>query len=182
MPAISLHSLTVLFLALLMLAGSAQAAEEWVMLNSAVQGENKLVIVRQNHEAFQIEHGTGCAGLWRYRGRPVMIQSPGPFLTPGAEIVLPNEDQRCRIWDSKPLGYRPSADAETPADCRPGYWLQNIAPNGEMLILQDNSLWAVLPADQPELRFWQNGDAVWHCPAMLYNPRLRKAIRANRLR
>ena len=77
------------------------ASAEWVYVEKVLSNDDNGIIVRANGEAYQIEKGTGCLSFWRYEGRRVLVSSPGMFLGAGSELILPDADQKCRIWDSK---------------------------------------------------------------------------------
>jgi hypothetical protein len=66
--------------------------------------DDKGIIVRSNGEAYKIEKGVGCLSFWRYEGKHVLISSPGMFLGVGSGLILPDADQKCRIWNSESLG------------------------------------------------------------------------------
>lgn len=80
------------------------ASAEWVYVAKIFSNDNQGIIVRANGDAYQIEKGTGCISFWRHEGKRVLISSPGLFLGVGSELILPDVDQKCRIWDSKSLG------------------------------------------------------------------------------
>jgi hypothetical protein len=80
------------------------ASAEWVYVEKVLSNDNNGIIVRANGDAYQIEKGTGCISFWQYEGKRVLVSSPGIFLGVGCELILPDVDQKCRIWDSKFLG------------------------------------------------------------------------------
>jgi len=82
----------------------AFAVTEYVTVVKILQNDDYGIIVRANGDAYQIEKGVGCLSFWRYEGKQVLISSPGIFLGTGSQLILPDNDQKCRIWDSKKLG------------------------------------------------------------------------------
>ena len=83
------------------LACPAIALTEAVFLHKVMDSDSKAIIERKNGEQFIIEYGVGVLSIWRYVGKAVIISSPGIFLGVGSEIILPDENQRARIWNSK---------------------------------------------------------------------------------
>jgi len=83
---------------------SAMTATEFVTVAKILSNDDFGIIVRSNGNAYQIEKGVGCISFWRYEGKKVLISSPGLFLGIGSELILPNDNQKCRIWDSKEIG------------------------------------------------------------------------------
>lgn len=67
-------------------------------------GSDTTIMIRGNGEAWVIEKGIGCLGLDLYEGRQILIESPGLFAGVGSNIILPECDQQCLIWDSECLG------------------------------------------------------------------------------
>ena len=91
-------------ISLFLLATQVFAATEAVLLLKVMDSDSKAIIERKNGEQYLIEYGVGVISIWRYEGKAVLIQSPGIFLGIGSSIILPNDDQKARIWDSKLLG------------------------------------------------------------------------------
>ena len=75
---------------------------EWVYLYDDLE-DYRLIIVRATGEVRLLEYGIGCISIWRYEGRNILIYSPGIFAGIGSKIMLPDEDQECRIWGSEYL-------------------------------------------------------------------------------
>lgn len=104
---ISRHRFLVFFMIIfssLLLATNVHAGAEEVYIAKIMDNDNKAIIVRRNGEAYLIEKGIGCISLWRYEGKKVLIISPGLFLGIGSKLLIPENGQECRIWDSKELG------------------------------------------------------------------------------
>ncbi len=96
--------LTFLLLFLLLFAKSVFADTEAVILLKVMDYDSKAIIQRRNGDQYLIEYGVGVISIWRYEGKAVLIHSPGLFLGVGSSIILPDDDQKARIWDSKLLG------------------------------------------------------------------------------
>jgi len=60
-------------------------------------------IISSSSGKYLIEKGVGCVSLWRYEGKSIIIFSPGIFLGVGSKVLLPNENQECRIWGSESM-------------------------------------------------------------------------------
>lgn len=80
------------------LRAQAGAFVEEVLVSETKTHDDRAVITRQNGESYLIEKGNGCISLWRYEGRPVLIVSPGQFLTAGSRLLLSDPRQQCSIW------------------------------------------------------------------------------------
>ncbi|HUI07262.1 MAG TPA: hypothetical protein VL486_09680 [Verrucomicrobiae bacterium] len=65
--------------------------------------ESKAIIQRANGEMYLIEYGVGALSLWRYEGKVVLVYSPGLFLGVGSSIVLPEVEEKARIWNAERL-------------------------------------------------------------------------------
>jgi hypothetical protein len=95
--------LILLPLFLFLFASSLFADTEAVLLLKVMDSDNKAIIQRRNGDQYLIEYGVGVISIWRYEGKAVLIHSPGIFLGVGSSIILPDDDQKARIWDSKLL-------------------------------------------------------------------------------
>ncbi len=69
---------------------------------------DKVLIFKANGEAWILEKGIGCLSLDFYEGRSILIYSPGLFAGVGSKIMLPDNDQECRIWSNEFLGINPT--------------------------------------------------------------------------
>lgn len=96
-----------LFLSLF--ASSVFADTEAVIMLKVMDSDSKAIIQRRNGDQYLIEYGVGVISIWRYEGKAVLIHSPGLFLGVGSSVILPDDDQKARIWDSKLLGDSGSA-------------------------------------------------------------------------
>lgn len=97
-----------LFLFLIMISSllsvrDIYAGVEEVYVAKVMSNDDNAIIVRKNGEAYLIEKGIGCFSFWQYEGKKVLIVSPGLFLGIGSKLLIPENDQECRIWDSKEL-------------------------------------------------------------------------------
>jgi hypothetical protein len=81
----------------------AFAKSEWVYVAKVLDDDDKGIIVRRNGDAYIIEKGVGCISFWRYENKNILISSPGLFLGVGSALILPEQGQQCRIWDSSGL-------------------------------------------------------------------------------
>ncbi len=134
--------------------GVAQTGE-YVTLQKVT--DDRAIIVRRNGAIYSIEKGVGCLSLWRYEGKTVVIASPGLFLGVGSTLLIPELDQRCRIWSSEEIQGSPSSQPQSPpghASGAPGgrsmcYESSVMSPvpfmgnDGEIFRLADGSLWKV---------------------------------------
>lgn len=80
------------------------ADAEFVTVVKVLSNDDHGIIVRANGNAYQIEKGIGCPSFSRYEGKQGLVSSPGLFLGIGSESILPNDNQKCRIWNSKEFG------------------------------------------------------------------------------
>ena len=81
----------------------ALAGSEYVYVQKVLDNDDKGIIVRRNGEAYLIEKGIGCLSFWRYEGKIAVINSPGLFAGIGSYLVLPDDNQDCRIWDAEQI-------------------------------------------------------------------------------
>lgn len=91
---------------LLINTDNSDAASEYVTVQKVM--DDSAIIVRQNGSIYLIQKGVGCLSLWRYEGKSVVINSPGLFLGVGSTLILPDQDQKCRIWESEKISGAPS--------------------------------------------------------------------------
>ena len=78
----------------------AHAASEAVgVLKVLDDSGSKVVIIRRTGERYIVEYGVGCLSMWRYEGKAIIINSPGLFGGIGSNLILPNEQQTCRVWN-----------------------------------------------------------------------------------
>jgi hypothetical protein len=89
---------------LAVLSSRAWADTESVYVAKSQSVGDQAIIVRRDGTAYLIGKGVGCLSLSMYQGRIVLIASPGMFLGVGSKLLLPGNDQECRIWSSKDLG------------------------------------------------------------------------------
>lgn len=172
---------------LALIAQSAYAASEWVYLYKAM--DDNAIVVRENGDAYQIEKGVGCLSLWRFEGKAVLITSPGMFLGVGSELILPDANQKCRIWDSSSLGSigdftAPSQNQppHKPSGCEDGHWIQSIAGNGEIIQLEDGSIWHVDSIDTVTSSIWLPISNITICGSYLINTDDGEKVSATRIR
>ena len=69
-----------------------------------LSNDDGALLVRNDGEGYLVELGVGCLSIWRYEGRKVLVVSPGLFLGIGSELLLPEDAQKCRIWNSSYVG------------------------------------------------------------------------------
>jgi hypothetical protein len=90
--------LTIIFLAIS--TQTSIASSEYVLVVKILDDDDKAIVQRRNGDQYLIEKGIGCLSLFRYEGKIVVINSPGLFAGIGSHLIIPDRDQRCRIWDS----------------------------------------------------------------------------------
>lgn len=74
---------------------------EYVVVQKVLN--DSALVVRGTGALYLIEKGVGCLSLWRYEGKKAVVYSPGQFLGVGSKLILPDQNQECRIWDSKEI-------------------------------------------------------------------------------
>lgn len=155
-------------------SASTYANSEWVYLYKAM--DDNAIVVRKSGEAYQIEKGVGCLSLWRMEGKSILITSPGIFLGVGSELILPDLDQKCRIWNSSSLGsfeglsgQSQKQSSKTHSRCEDGHWIQSIAGNGEIIKLEDGSIWQVDGIDKVTSSIWLPISNITICGSSLIN-------------
>lgn len=163
--------LKIVVAALCFLSVGINAATEWVYVYKVM--DDNAIVVRKNEQTYQIEKGVGCLSLWRYEGKAVLITSPGLFLGVGTELILPDDDQKCRVWDSTELGSiesltAPASQKQT-TGCSDGHWIQSIAGNGEIIKLEDGSIWLVDGIDTIYSSIWLPTSNVTVCGSTMIN-------------
>jgi len=170
-----------------LIAQPAHAASEWVYLYKAM--DDNAIVVRKNGDAYQIEKGVGCLSLWRFEGKAVLVTSPGLFLGVGSELILPDADQKCRIWDSSSLGSiegltapSQSQPSQQSSGCEDGHWIQSIAGNGEIIKLEDGSIWQVDGVDTVTSSIWLPVSNITICGPYLINTDDGEKVSATRLK
>lgn len=172
---------------LILTTQSAHAVSEWVSLYKAL--DDNAIVVRKNGDAYQIEKGVGCLSLWRFEGKAVLITSPGSFLGVGSELILPDADQKCRIWNSSSLGgiegLAAPSQSQSPqqsSGCEDGHWIQSIAGNGEIIKLEDGSIWQVDGVDKVTSSIWLPVSNITICGSYLINTDDGEKVSATRLK
>jgi len=76
---------------------------EAVAVLKVMDTDYKAIIQRGNGEMYLVEYGIGVISIWRYEGKVVLIHSPGLFCGVGSSIILPDEDQKARIWNAEQI-------------------------------------------------------------------------------
>jgi hypothetical protein len=149
----------------------AHAASEWVYVFKVM--DDNSIIVRKNKQAYQIEKGVGCLSLWRYEGKAVLISSPGLFLGVGSKLLIPDVDQQCRIWNSSELGdidnLISGSSKKTDSGCEDGHWIESVSSNGEIIKLEDGSIWQVDSIDTITSSIWLPISNITICGSTLIN-------------
>jgi hypothetical protein len=177
------------------LSTHALAATEFVTVVKILSNDDHGIIVRSNGDAYQIEKGVGCPSFWRYEGKQVLVSSPGLFLGVGSELILPDDNQRCRIWDSKELGRWGGASTEQPSkpskrvppktgsrNCIDGHWISSVSGDGQIVVLEDRSVWEIDAVDAIDTMLWLPTENVLICGSRMINSSNGKAVRATRLK
>lgn len=154
-------TLAILFSLLLCSPLISFADAEWVRVHKSMDDSG--IIIRGNGQAYFIEKGIGCLSFRRYEGRDVLISSPGLFLGIGSKLVIPDLDQECRIRNSEPIfdlgspasiTSSPNADQLVSTTCEDGHWILSIKSNGELITLEDGSIWQVDSLDTIYTGIW----------------------------
>ncbi len=96
-----MRALVVCLAVIMTSGGSAIAGTESVEVVKT--WDDNAIIGRRNGDMYLIEKGTGCMSLGRYEGRDVLVVSPGSFLGVGSALLIPEADQRCRVWNAELL-------------------------------------------------------------------------------
>jgi hypothetical protein len=163
------------------------AASEWVYVYKAM--DDNAIVVRKNGEAYQIEKGVGCLSLWMFEGKSVLVTSPGLFLGVGSELILPEVDQKCRIWNSSSLGSieefgtKSEKNSKQQANaCEDGHWIQSISGNGEIIKLEDGSIWQVDSIDTITSSIWLPISNITVCGSYLINTDDGEKVSATRIK
>ena len=165
----------VLIIALSFIVLEANAETEFVYVYKVM--DDDAIVIRENKQAYLIEKGVGCLSLWRYEGKSALITSPGLFLGVGTKLILPDEGQQCRVWDFKALGSmespaKPSIDYRgniSPSGCSEGHWIKSNMKNGEIIILEDNSVWQVDNVDRITSSLWLPISDITVCDSIMIN-------------
>ncbi len=188
--------ITVSFVVGLMLGLSTTVwpSSEFVTVAKILSNDDHGIIVRSNGNAYNIEKGVGCLSFWRYEGKQVLITSPGMFLGIGSELILPDDNQKCRIWDAKELGPWGDSSVEEPSRpsksqlkaspdmCIDGHWISSVSNNGEIVVLEDSSVWEVNVVDAIKSMLWLPTQKVLICGNRMINNRNGKIVRVFRLK
>ena len=163
--------LKIVITALCLFSVEIHAATEWVYVYKVM--DDNAIVVRKNEQAYQIKKAVGCLSLWRYEGKTALINSPGLFLGVGTELILPNVAQKCRVWDSTELGSIKSltapASKKQAGGCSDGHWIQSITGNGEIIKLEDGSIWQVDSIDTITSSIWLPISNVTICGSTMIN-------------
>lgn len=171
------------------------AANEFVTVVKVLSNDDHGILVRSNGDAYQIEKGLGCVSFWRYEGKQVLVSSTGSFLGVGSELILVDEDQKCRIWDSKEIGQLGVSSTEQPSNtpkrasqkpysrnCIDGHWISSVSGNGQIVVLEDRSIWQINAVEAIESMLWLPTENVLICGSRLINSHNGKAVSAKRLK
>lgn len=80
---------------------------EWVSVSRTFSdsGGDEVIVFRANGEEWLLNYGVGCIELDLYEGRSVLVTSPTSFFAGiGSNIVIPDANESCIIWDSSRIG------------------------------------------------------------------------------
>jgi len=191
---------TVAIVGLLLTALSAPAIAgvEFVTVVKILSNDDHGIIVRSNGDAYQIEKGVGCLSFWRYEGKQVLVSSPGIFLGVGSSLILPDENQTCRIWDFKELGPWSGAESDQHSQpsqpskqgppkmrsgkCTDGHWISSVSRDGQIIVLEDRSVWEIDVVDAIDAMLWLPADNVVICGNRMINSGSGEAVTATRIK
>jgi len=118
----------------------AYSSVEVVYIAKVMDNDDNAIIIRRNGEAYLIEKGVGCLSLWQYEGKEVLITSPGLFLGIGAHLLIPDSNQKCKIWNSEFIGQwndstrQKSQKLDSPEVRRSNYYIE-ASYNDEIFII-----------------------------------------------
>lgn len=172
------------FITTLIFVSSANSATtEYLHLYKVLN--NSAIVVRSNGEIFNVEYGVGCISLSRFEGRSVLVSSPGIILGIGSSLILSDVDQKCRIWSSEPLGYvdnKAKIEPRKDEACRDGHWIQSVASNGEIITLEDGSVWQVNSYEAYISSLWLPVTRVSICGSKLINTDDGESVGADQLK
>jgi hypothetical protein len=153
----------------------AYGATEWVYVEKAM--DDSAIVKRSNGQTYLIDKGVGCLSLWRMENKRVLINSPGLFLGVGTKLLIPDLDQECRVWESELLSSSPTSPQESTrsprassgSDCESGHWIKSITGNGEVIVLEDNSVWSVSSIDTIYTAIWLPISNIIVCGSTMIN-------------
>lgn len=164
--------------------GVSFAGAEWVYVFKVF--DDTAIVVRENSQAYQIEKGVGCLSLRRFEGQSALITSPGLFLGVGSNLLLPDIDQKCRIWDHEQLGsidsLRSSKRGSRNRRCEGGHWIDSVGSNGEIIVLEDGSIWEVDGIDTITSSLWLPISNVAVCGSTMINTDSGEKVGVTRLK
>lgn len=173
----------------------ALAAVEFVTVVKILSNDDHGIIVRSNGDAYQIEKGVGCLSFWRYEGKQVIVSSPGLFLGVGSKLILSDDNQKCHIWDSKELGQWGGTSTEQPPksskrvppkpasrNCIEGHWISSVLSNGQIVALEDRSVWEINAVDAVNTMLWLPTENVLICGIRMINSITGEEVTATRLK
>lgn len=124
-------SSTLVMVFLLVAISIAHAATEYVTVVKVMDADDNAIIERSNGEQWLIQKGIGAMSLWRYEGKKVIVYSPGIFCGIGSYLIIPDRDQKARIWEAELISSGTSVPAvplPIPPRAAPGSALGWIPP------------------------------------------------------
>jgi hypothetical protein len=90
----------------LMVAASAFAAAESVLLVKVMKSDDKIIVQRRNGEQWMLTRGVGALSAYRYEGRLVVINSPSTFGGAGATLVIAAEGEEAPLFGAERISSR----------------------------------------------------------------------------
>jgi len=68
------------------------------------------------------------------------------------------------------------------ADCEEGHWVKSVTDDGELVVLEDGSVWQVDPVDAIDSMLWLPTTEIVACDGMLINVDDGEKVSARRLK
>ena len=121
----------------------------------------------------------GCLALYSKEGSRVLINSPGMFLGIGTQLLIPDRDQSCRVWNSEPLAAGPRRSSGKSCE---SHWVEKVIDSGKFVTLEDGSLWEIDPVDTIDTMLWLPANDISVCGNELVNNDDGEAVRGRRIR
>lgn len=88
---------------ILLIPLSAGAKIEKLKVKKVLKNSDRGIVMRPNGEEWLIEKGIGCLSFMRYEGKTVVGDYSIDPDSVGAKLLLPDEDQECKIWSGEKI-------------------------------------------------------------------------------
>lgn len=103
------------------------------------------------------------------------------------DLLTPAESERVRAAEgaaprsTPPISARRSAGS-TGTDCEAGHWIKTVSGDGEIVVLEDGSVWQVASYDRVTSELWLETTEIVACPDKLVNTDDGESVDAARLK